>query len=77
MPVPQYQKLEKNFMRYHLCKMHPYGFYYVLQYRSLLVFVVIEFGEGNLKKNQNGGGNESKIGIIYTPGSLKNPILKI
>ena len=56
--------------------MHPYGFYYVLQYKSLLVFVVIEFGEGN-KKNQNGGGSkESKIGIIYTPGSLKNPILK-
>ena len=56
--------------------MHHYGFYYVLQYKSLLVFVVIEFGEGN-KKNQNGGGSkESKIGIIYTPGSLKNPILK-
>ena len=53
-------------------------FYYVLQYKSLLVFVVIEFGEGNLKKkSERGGGKESKIGIIYTPGSLKNPILKI
>ena len=55
--------------------MHHYGFYYVLQYKSLLVFVVIEFGEGN-KKIRMGGSKESKIGIIYTPGSLKNPILK-
>ena len=60
----------KNCLERHLCKMHPYGVYYALQYKysNNYVFLGIKFGEGNQKKIR-GGGARIKIGIIYTPGA--------